>query len=80
MIETPKELKVKIDEFYFRFTSKEKIIIYEQSKFDIILGAIFNRLSIIILSIFKRLFYITMKVINKFFDIITQQNELKKKS
>ena len=79
MIETPKELKVKIDEFYFRFTSKEKIIIYEQSKFDIILGAIFNRLSIIILSIFKRLFYITMKVINKFFDIISQQNELKKK-
>ena len=79
MIETSRELKVKIDKFYFRFASKEKIIVYEQSKFDIILGDIFNRLNIILLSIFGRLFNITMKVINKFFDIITQQNDLKKK-
>lgn len=79
MIETSRELKVKIDKFYIRFASKEKIIVYEQSKFDIILDDIFNRLSIILLSIFKRLFNISKKMINKFFDIITQQNDLKKK-
>jgi hypothetical protein len=79
MIENSKKLKTKIDEFYSKFASKEKIIVYEQSKFDVILGAIFNRLSNIILSIFKRLINITMKIINKFFDIITQQNDLKKK-
>ena len=74
-----KELETKIDEFHSRFSSKEKIIVYEQNKFDVILGAVFNRLCNIVLDIFKRIINITMKVINKFFDIVTQQNDLKKK-
>ena len=79
MTESSKELKTRIDEFYSRFASKEKIIVYEQSKFDVILGAAFNRVYNISLDILKRTINITMKVINKFFDLITQQNDLKKK-
>ena len=80
MTESSKELKTRIDEFYSRFASKEKIIVYEQSKFDVILGTVFNRSCNILLDILKRTINITMKVINKFFDLITQQNDLKKKS
>ncbi len=79
MTESSKELKTRIDEFYLRFASKENIIVYEQSKFDVILGAAFNRVYNISLDILKRTINITMKVINKFFDLITQQNDLKKK-
>ena len=79
MTESSKELKTRIDEFYSRFTSKEEIIVFEQSKFDVILGTVFNRSCNIILDILKRTINITMKVINKFFDLITQQNDLKKK-
>ena len=79
MTESSKELKTRIDEFYSRFASKEKIIVYEQSKFDVILGTVFNRSCNILLDILKRTINITMKVINKFFDLITQQNDLKKK-
>ena len=79
MTESSKKLKNRIDEFYSRFASKEKIIVYEQSKFDVILGAVFDRSCNILLDILKRTINITMKVINKFFDLITQQNDLKKK-
>ena len=79
MTESSKELKTRIDEFYSRFTSKEEIIVFEQSKFDVILGTVFNRSCNIILDILKRTINITMKVMNKFFDLITQQNDLKKK-
>lgn len=79
MTESSKELKTRIDEFYSRFASKEKIIVFEQSKFDVILGTVFNRSCNILLDILKRIINITMKVINKFFDLITQQNDLKKK-
>lgn len=79
MTESSKELKTRIDEFYSRFASKEKIIVYEQSKFDVILGTVFNRSCNILLDILKRTINITMKVINKFFDLITQHNDLKKK-
>tara|TARA_Y100000768_G_scaffold104028_1_gene76129 strand:+ start:2256 stop:2975 length:720 start_codon:yes stop_codon:yes gene_type:complete len=79
MTESSKELKTRIDEFYSRFASKEKIIVFEQSKFDVILGTVFNRSCNILLDILKRTINITMKVINKFFDLITQQNDLKKK-
>ena len=79
MTESSKELKTRIDEFYSRFESKEKIIVYEQSKFDVILGTVFNRSCNILLDILKRTINITMKVINKFFDLITQHNDLKKK-
>lgn len=79
MTESSKELKTRIDEFYSRFASKEKIIVFEQSKFDVILGTVFNRSCNILLDILKRIINITMKVINKFFDLIMQQNDLKKK-
>ena len=79
MTESSKKLKNRIDEFYSRFASKEKIIVFEQSKFDVILGTVFNRSCNILLDILKRTINITMKVINKFFDLITQQNDLKKK-
>jgi len=79
MTESSKELKTRIDAFYSRIASKEKIIVFEQSKFDVILVTVFNRSCNILLDILKRTINITMKVINKFFDIITQQNDLKKK-
>ena len=79
MTESSKELKTRIDEFYSRFASKEKIIVFEQSKFDVILGTVFNRSCNILVDILKRIINITMKVINKFFDLIMQQNDLKKK-
>jgi len=79
MTESSKELKTRIDAFYSRIASKEKIIVFEQSKFDVILGTVFNRSCNILLDILKRTINITMKVINKFFDLITQQNDLKKK-
>ena len=79
MTESSKELKTRIDAFYSRIASKEKIIVFEQSKFDVILGTVFNRSCNILLDILKRTINITMKVINKFFDLITQHNDLKKK-
>jgi len=79
MTESSKELKTRIDAFYSRIASKEKIIVFEQSKFDVILVTVFNRSCNILLDILKRTINITMKVINKFFDLITQQNDLKKK-
>jgi len=78
MTESSKELKTRIDAFYSRIASKEKIIVFEQSKFDVILVTVFNRSCNILLDILKRTINITMKVINKFFDLITQQNDLKK--
>ena len=79
MIENSKTLKTKIDEFYSRFTSKEKIIVYEENKFDVIIGLVFNKVFNIALTLIKQFIKITMKVLNKFFDIITQQSELKKR-
>ena len=79
MIESSKTLKTKIDEFYSRFTSKEKIIVYEENKFDVIIGLVFNKVFNIALTLIKQFIKITMKVLNKFFDIITQQSELKKR-
>ena len=79
MIESSKKLKTKIDEFYSRFTSKEKIIVYEENKFDVIIGLVFNKVFNIALTLIKQFIKITMKVLNKFFDIITQQSELKKR-
>ena len=79
MIESSKKLKTKIDEFYSRFTSKEKIIVYEENKFDVIIGLVFNKVFNMTLTLIKQFIKITMKVLNKFFDIITQQSELKKR-
>jgi len=79
MIESSKTLKTKIDEFYSRFTSKEKIIVYEENKFDVIIGLVFNKVFNLALTLIKQFIKITMKVLNKFFDIITQQSELKKR-
>ena len=79
MIESSKTLKNKIDEFYSRFTSKEKIIVYEENKFDVIIGLVFNKVFNMALTLIKQFIKITMKVLNKFFDIITQQSELKKR-
>ena len=79
MIESSKKLKTKIDEFYSRFTSKEKIIVYEENKFDVIIGLVFNKVFNMALTLIKQFIKITMKVLNKFFDIITQQSELKKR-
>ena len=79
MIENSYKLKKKIDEFNTKFLSKDEIIIFEENRFDIIIGKSFNLAKKIILITFKIFLNIFMKITEKFLDFLTQQGELKKK-
>ena len=79
MIENSYKLKKKIDEFNTKFLSKDEIIIFEENRFDIIIGKSFNLAKKIMLITFKVFLNIFMKITEKFLDFLTQQGELKKK-
>ena len=79
MIENSYKLKKKIDEFNTKFLSKDEIIIFEENRFDIIIGKSFNLAKKIMLITFKIFLNIFMKITEKFLDFLTQQGELKKK-
>ncbi len=79
MIENSYKLKKKIHEFNTKFLSKDEIIIFEENRFDIIIGKSFNLAKKIMLITFKIFLNIFMKITEKFLDFLTQQGELKKK-
>ena len=79
MIENSYKLKKKIDEFNTKFLSKDEIIIFEENRFDIIIGKSFNLAKKIMLITFRIFLNIFMKITEKFLDFLTQQGELKKK-
>lgn len=79
MIDESAKLKLRIENFQSNFLAKDKIIIFEENKFDLLIGILFNVVKIILLptiNFFSKLF---MKIIDKLLDIVTQQRELKKK-
>ena len=79
MIKDSIELKLKIDQFRSNFLAKDGAIIFEENKFDLSIGILFNAIKITLLPIINFLLRLMMKTIDKFLDFITQQKELKKK-
>jgi len=79
MINDTIELKLKIDQFRSNFLAKDGAIIFEENKFDLFIGILFNVTKKTLLPIINFLLRSIMKTIDKFLDFITQQKELKKK-
>tara|TARA_B110000003_G_C16595212_1_gene513382 strand:+ start:89 stop:829 length:741 start_codon:yes stop_codon:yes gene_type:complete len=79
MINDTIELKLKIDLFRSNFLAKDGAIIFEENKFDLFIGILFNVTKRTLLPIINFLLRSIMKTIDKFLDFITQQKELKKK-
>ena len=79
MINDTIELKLKIDQFRSNFLAKDRAIIFEENKFDLFIGILFNVTKKTLLPIINFLLRSIMKTIDKFLDFITQQKELKKK-
>ena len=79
MINDTIELKLKIDQFRSNFLAKDGAIIFEENKFDLFIGILFNVTKRTLLPIINFLLRSIMKTIDKFLDFITQQKELKKK-
>ena len=79
MINDTIELKLKIDQFRSNFLAKDGAIIFEENKFDLFIGILFNVIKKTLLPIINFLLRSIMKTIDKFLDFITQQKELKKK-
>ena len=79
MINDTIELKLKIDQFRSNFLAKDGAIIFEENKFDLFIGILFNVTKRTLLPIINFLLRSIMNTIDKFLDFITQQKELKKK-
>ena len=79
MINDTIELKLKIDQFRSNFLAKDRAIIFEENKFDLFIGILFNVTKKTLLPTINFLLRPIMKIIDKFLDFITQQKELKKK-
>ena len=79
MINDTIELKLKIDLFRSNFLAKDGAIIFEENKFDLFIGILFNVTKKTLLPIINFLLRSIMNTIDKFLDFITQQKELKKK-
>ena len=79
MINDTIELKLKIDLFRSNFLAKDGAIIFEENKFDLFIGILFNVTKRTLLPIINFLLRSIMNTIDKFLDFITQQKELKKK-
>jgi hypothetical protein len=79
MIDESAKLKLRIENFQSNFLAKNKIIIFEENKFDLLVGILFNVLKIILLPTINLISKLFMKIIDKLLDIATQQSELKKK-
>ena len=79
MIDESAKLKLRIENFQSNFLTKDKIIIFEENKFDLLVGILFNVLKIILLPTINFFSKPFMKIIDKLLDIVTQQRELKKK-
>ena len=79
MINDTIELKLKIDQFRSNFLAKDGAIIFEENKFDLFIGILFNVTKKTLLPIINFLLKLIMNTIDKFLDFITQQKELKKK-
>ena len=79
MINDTIELKLKIDQFRSNFLAKDGAIIFEENKFDLFIGILFNVTKKTLLPIINFLLRSIMNTIDKFLDFITQQKELKKK-
>tara|TARA_B100001093_G_scaffold507910_1_gene569192 strand:+ start:492 stop:1211 length:720 start_codon:yes stop_codon:yes gene_type:complete len=79
MIDESAKLKLRIENFQSNFLTKDKIIIFEENKFDLLIGILFNVIKIILLPTINFFSKPFMKIIDKLLDIVTQQRELKKK-
>ena len=79
MIDESAKLKLRIENFQSNFLAKDKIIIFEENKFDLLIGILFNVVKIILLPTINFFSKSFMKIIDKLLDIATQQSELKKK-
>ena len=79
MIDESAKLKLRIENFQSNFLAKDKIIIFEENKFDLLIGILFNVVKIILLPTINFFSKPFMKIIDKLLDIVTQQRELKKK-
>ena len=79
MIDDSAKLKSRIENFQSNFLAKDKIIIFEENKFDLIIGILFNVVKNILLPTINFFIKPLMKIIDKLLDIATQQSELKKK-
>ena len=79
MIDESVKLKLRIENFQSNFLAKDKIIIFEENKFDLLIGILFNVVKIILLPTINFFTKPFMKIIDKLLDIVTQQRELKKK-
>jgi hypothetical protein len=79
MIDESAKLKLRIENFQSNFFAKDKIIIFEENKFDLLIGILFNVVKIILLPTINFFSKPFMKIIDKLLDIATQQSELKKK-
>ena len=79
MIDESAKLKLRIENFQSNFLAKDKIIIFEENKFDLLIGILFNVIKIILLPTINFFSKPFMKIIDKLLDIVTQQRELKKK-
>ena len=78
MTEDSVKLKLRIEQFRSNFLVKEEIFIFEENKFDLFIGILFNVIKITLLPIIYFLITLIMKTIDKFLNFITQQNKLKK--
>ena len=79
MIDDSAKLKLRIENFQSNFLAKDKIIIFEENKFDLLIGILFNVVKNILLPTINFFIKPLMKIIDKLLDIATQQSELKKK-
>ena len=79
MIDDSAKLKSRIENFQSNFLAKDKIIIFEENKFDLLIGILFNIVKNILLPTINFFSKPFMKIIDKLLDIATQQSELKKK-
>ena len=79
MIDDSAKLKLRIENFQSNFLAKDKIIIFEENKFDLLIGILFNIVKNILLPTINFFIKPLMKIIDKLLDIATQQSELKKK-
>ena len=79
MIDNSAKLKSRIENFQSNFLAKDKIIVFEENKFDLFIGILFNVLKTILLPTINFFIKSLMKIIDKLLDIATQQSELKKR-
>lgn len=76
---TSHKLEIQIKNFQSRYLSKYEAILFEENKFDKILGILFNLVKVLFLKCYTRFKSLLMKLINKILNFLTQHNELKKK-